>query len=771
MSRAPERRRVRLRVEGIVQGVGFRPFVHRVATRLGLAGFVRNDVRGVVIEAEGDADAVARFLVAVQHDAPPMAVIERVATEQVRPVGAVEFVIGASDRNGSRVALVSPDVATCVECLQELADPADRRFRYPFVNCTNCGPRFTIVVDVPYDRSNTTMAGFDLCAQCAGEYRDPANRRFHAEPLCCPECGPAVRLVDPSGEPIAGEPVARAGAMLREGRVIAVKGLGGYHLAALASSDAAVGALRARKHRKEKPFAVMVRDLEDARALCTIDAAEERVLTSAPRPIVLLRRRPDAPVAAAVAPGNRALGLMLPYTPLHHLLLGELGAPMVLTSGNVSDEPIVFDDDEAIERLAPVADGLLVHNRPIRTRVDDSVTRVFRGREMVLRRSRGYAPQPVVLARPVAHAVLGCGAELKSTFCVAKGRHAFVSHHIGDLENYETLRSYTDGIDHFCRLFDVTPEVVAHDLHPEYLSTKYATALDGVELVGVQHHHAHIASCLADNGIDDTVIGIAFDGLGYGADGTIWGGEILVADLRESERIGHLATLPMPGGTAAIREPWRMAEAYLRRLYGDAVPVGLDVRDRNDPQWRDVLSVADAGINSPLTSSAGRLFDAVASLLGVRDTVTYEGQAAIELEQCTDPDEQGAYDATVHDDGELVLRGDELVRAAADDLLSGVPVPNIATRFHNGVAALVVRAAVAGRDRTAIDRVALSGGVFQNLLVLDRTVALLERHDFRVLVHSRVPPNDGGISLGQVAVAAARTRAGRVSRAASTGSR
>jgi hydrogenase maturation protein HypF len=755
------RSRVRLRIDGIVQGVGFRPFVHGLASRLGLAGSVRNDVRGVVVDVEGDAEVVDRFVSLIRRGGPPMAVIESVVTEEIEPVGQRAFVIDASDRSGSRHALVSPDVATCAECLRELTDPDDRRFRYPFVNCTNCGPRFTIVADVPYDRSNTTMAGFVLCEECADEYHDPANRRFHAEPACCPACGPALRLVDSSGEPIGGDPLARAGALLRDGGVLAVKGLGGYHLAALAGSDGAVGALRTRKHREEKPFAVMVAGVDDARRLCVVDPVEARVLAGPRRPIVLLLRRRDAAVAAAVAPGNRALGLMLPYTPLHHLLLDEAGGPIVLTSGNVSDEPIVTDDEAAMERLRSIADAFLLHDRAIRTRADDSVTRVFRGREMILRRSRGYAPQPVALARPVARPVLGCGAELKSTFCVAKDNHAFVSHHIGDLENFDTLRSYTEGIGHFCRLFDVTPEVVAHDLHPEYLSTKYAASLDGVELVGVQHHHAHIASCLADNGTDEAVIGIAFDGLGYGTDGTIWGGEILMADLGDAERIGHLATQPMPGGTAAIREPWRMAAAYLHAIYGDAVPPGLDIRARNEPHWDDVLSIAKAGINSPVTSSAGRLFDAVASLLGVRDTVTYEGQAAIELEQRADPDELGSYDAPMYDDDGMVIHAEELVRAAVDDLMGGVAVPTIAARFHNGVAALVASAAVAARDRTGVGRVALSGGVFQNLLLLERTASRLETCGFHVLVHSRVPPNDGGISLGQVAVAAHQLELGR----------
>jgi hydrogenase maturation protein HypF len=755
--RASRRSRVRLRVDGIVQGVGFRPYVHALATGLGLAGSVHNDVRGVVVEVEGGADVLEVFVATLRSGGPPMAVIEGVTAEAVEPLGQQDFVIDSSDGAGSHDALVSPDVGTCDDCLRELRDPQDRRFRYPFVNCTNCGPRFTIVAGVPYDRVNTTMARFVMCGECAAEYRDPSNRRFHAEPVCCPACGPRLVLVDGAGRSIPGEPIVSAAALLSGGAIVAVKGLGGYHLAALAASDAAVDALRARKHREEKPFAVMVPSVDVARRLCVVDDAEAAVLESPARPIVLLRRRTDSPVAQAVAPGNRSLGLMLPSTPLHHLLLGEVGAAIVLTSGNVSDEPIATDDAEALERLRWIADAFLTHDRAIRTRADDSVTRVFRGREMVLRRSRGHAPRPVTLARPVPRPLLGCGAELKSTFCLARANHAFVSHHIGDLENFETLRAYTDGITHFSRLFDVVPEVVAHDLHPDYLSTKHALALDGVELVGVQHHHAHIASCLADNGVDGPVVGVAFDGLGYGTDGTIWGGEILVADHRDALRIAHLATVPMPGGTAAIREPWRMAAAYLHAVYGDAVPDGLAVMARNARLWADVLAMAAAGINSPATSSAGRLFDAVASLLGVRDHVSYEGQAAIELEQRADLDECGSYDVSIDGHGDaLVIRSEQLVRAAVDDLMHGVPVPSIAARVHNGVAAMVERAAVAACERHGLDRVALSGGVFQNLLLLDATVDRLERAGLRVLTHSRVPPNDGGISLGQVAVAAAR---------------
>jgi len=754
------RTRVRLRVEGIVQGVGYRPFVYEVAVRYGVSGFVGNDAAGVFVEAEGDAAAVEALVAALRSGAPALAVIERVTVSRVPPTGEAGFRIVASNGGGAtREALISPDTATCPECLAELLDPAGRRHRYACTNYTNCGPRFTIVTDVPYDRVNTTMADFTLCEECAREYGDPADRRFHAQPVCCPRCGPALRLLGRSGRAVGGDPVEMAARWLRDGGVLAIKGLGGYHLAAIADQEPAVASLRARKHREDKAFALMAADVAAARTLVEVDAAAERVLASAARPIVLLPRLGRAEVAPSVAPGNRFLGVMLPYTPLHHLLARELGRPYVLTSGNVSDEPIAYRDDDARERLDGIADGFLLHDRRIHMRTDDSVVRVFRGGVLPVRRSRGYVPTPLSTAWPFPRHVLACGAELKNTFCLAKGRHAFVSHHIGDLENYETLRSYTEGIDHFCRLFDVRPEVVAYDLHPEYLSTKYALDLAGdVELVGVQHHHAHIASCLADNSEPGPVIGVAFDGLGMGTDGTIWGGELLVADLSGFSRAGHLEPVPMPGGAAAIREPWRMAAAYLDAVWGSDVP-DLAVVRRHADRWAGVVTLARAGTNSPPTSSAGRLFGAVSAILGIRDTVNYEGQAAVELEQPVDLAEDGAYPGRVTDGSVVVVRGTDLVRHVVADLASGVDVGRIAARFQNGLADSVLGAVLVVRERTGLDVVALSGGVFQNVVLLERLVGLLETAGLRVLVHSRVPPNDGGISLGQAVVAAARDRA------------
>jgi hydrogenase maturation protein HypF len=600
----------------------------------------------------------------------------------------------------------------------------------------------------------TTMREFPMCADCAREYHDPTNRRFHAQPVCCPVCGPSLQAVP--GQ--AGDPIEVTASLLADGKVVAIKGLGGYHLAADALNEQAVAALRSRKHREDKPFAVMVPDVDTAQALASIDIDEQQLLASPRRPIVLLRRLADTRLAPSVAPGNRNVGIMLPYTPMHHLLVRESGKPFVLTSGNVSDEPIAYRDSDAMDRLSGIADAFLIHDRPIHIRTDDSVVRSFRGAELPIRRSRGYVPQPLRLAVSVTHPVLACGAELKHTFCVAKGSRAFVSHHIGDLENYETYRSFTEGVEHFCRLFDVVPEVVAHDLHPEYLSTKYARDCEAgqgdapdffedVDLVGIQHHHAHIASCLADNGFQGPVLGVAFDGLGFGTDGTIWGGEFLIADLSGFERAGHLETVPMPGGARAIKEPWRMAAAYLD------CAVDLDICRRHEGDWQRILAVARAGVNSPVTSSAGRLFDAVAAILGVRDHINYEGQAAIELEQRADQMEPTVYPVSIEDDRPFRVHGRDLVHAVVEDLRAGVPLPIIAGRFHNGVAAAIVTACEMMHDRTGLRSVALSGGVFQNLLLLHRVVALLEDRGFTVLLHSRVPPNDGGISLGQAAIA------------------
>ncbi|MBS1869287.1 MAG: carbamoyltransferase HypF [Actinobacteria bacterium] len=771
---ASRRRRVRARVEGVVQGVGFRPHVHRLACELGVGGRVWNDARGVVVEAEADAASLAAFLERIAAQAPPLARVERVlVAEELEPTGAAaRFAIVASPQGEAPDALVAPDAATCEACLAELFDPADRRFRYPFVNCTNCGPRFTIVRGVPYDRPLTTMAGFAMCDACRAEYEDPADRRFHAQPNACPACGPRVRLLGPGGRTLplgdARDAVAAAARALLAGAIVAVKGIGGYHLACRADDERAVARLRARKRREFKPFALMAGSLDAAGALVELGDAERTLLTGPERPIVLAPRRADARVAEAVAPHARELGVMLPYAPLHHLLLADAGTPLVLTSGNVSDEPIAYRDDDALERLAPIADLMLLHDRPIATRTDDSVVRAVAGRPLTLRRSRGLAPSSTPLPLATPRPLLACGAELKSTFCVARGARAWVSHHVGDLESWETLRSFTEGIAHFERLFAVTPEVVVHDLHPEHLSTKHALALAAadaaVELLGVQHHHAHLAACLAEHGETGPALGAIFDGAGLGSDGAIWGGELLLGELADSVRVGALRAVPLPGGDAAVRQPWRMACAWLLATSGAPAatpPLPRALAGRVAPDaWAAVAQLARAGVASPATTSVGRLFDAVAALCGICPEIAYEGQAAIELEAACDPFARGAYPLPLDDAGGFTtLDARATVAAVAADLARGVPVGAVAARFHAGLAAATAEACAHAAARGGVGTVILSGGVFQNRRLLERTAALLRERGLRVLVPERLPPGDGGISYGQAAVAAARLAA------------
>jgi hydrogenase maturation protein HypF len=751
---APSVRRVRLRVEGTVQGVGFRPHVHRLAGELALAGWVRNDRRGVVAEVEGDPLAVEAFLRRIADDAPPLARVERVVAQDAVATGERGFAIGESAAGGAADALVAPDAATCEDCLRELADPADRRFRYPFVNCTNCGPRYTIVRGVPYDRPLTTMAAFAMCPACRAEYDDPGDRRFHAQPNACPACGPRARLLDARGEevPHAGDAICATAAALRGGAIVAVKGLGGYHLACLAADEEAVRALRARKHREDRPFALMAANLAGARALVELSAAAEALLVAPERPIVLAPRRRGAAVAAAVAPGHPELGVMLPYTPLHHLLAADAGAPLVLTSGNVSDEPIAFRDEDALERLGAIADLFLVHDRPIHTRVDDSVARPG----MIVRRSRGHVPRALALPVPAGRHVLACGAELKSTFCLARGDRAWLSHHVGDLKNVETLASYGEGVELLQRLFAVAPEVVAHDLHPDFLSTRFALGRDGLEAVAVQHHHAHLAACLAEHGEVGPAIGAIFDGAGLGPDGTVWGGELLVGDLEGYERAGHLWPVRLPGGDRAARQPWRMACAWLHEALGAPPPPPGLVGRVDARAWRAVAEMARTGVGSPVTTSVGRLFDAVAALCGLRTEVTYEGQAAIELEAACDPAERGAYELPA-DGGVLDAR--PLVLAAAREIEGGVPAGTVAARVHHALADATAAACARAAGERGTGTVVLSGGAFQNLRLLERTARGLRAAGLRVLVPERVPANDGGIALGQAAVAAARSAA------------
>jgi hydrogenase maturation protein HypF len=779
--------RVSARVEGTVQGVGFRPFVYRLAHELGIGGFVLNDDRGVLMEAEGEAAQVEELLQRLRSDAPPLAVVERVEVTERRMLidaGApAAFEIRPSAHGEAADAPVTPDTATCADCLRELFDPADRRYRYPFTNCTNCGPRFTIVRGIPYDRPFTTMAGFRMCARCQQEYDEPDDRRFHAQPNACPECGPAVALLDPSGASVALglrlDPVQAAAAALAAGQIVAVKGIGGYHLACRGDCEPGVATLRARKHREDKPFALMAASEQAAERVVDLDRAARELLLSPARPIVLAPRAAGAAVAESVAPHARELGVMLPYSPLHHLLLSDCGAEtLVMTSGNLSDEPISFDDAEALERLAPVADLLLVHDRPIQTRTDDSVARVVAvgseaaagaeaaarpdaaaRRTCFVRRSRGYVPGAIPLpGEGTTRPLLACGAELKNTFCLARGSRAWVSHHIGDLQNLDTLRSFTDGIEHFKRLFAVAPEVVAHDLHPDYLSTKYAMEQDGVELFGVQHHHAHLAACLAEQDVAGAAIGAIFDGTGYGLDGSVWGGEILYGDLGGFRRVGALHPARLPGGEQAIKQPWRMACAWLTEATGSEPDLPASLAGRVDrTMWSQVSRIAQIGLASPLTTSAGRLFDAVAALSGLRAQINYEGQAAIELEAACDPLERGRYPIVVG--GEpgtelLVLDPTETIRAIAADVAATTPVAVIAARFHNALAAATITACTRAASECDTELVVLSGGVFLNRRLLEAVGEGLTRAGLRVLTPVRLPAGDGGISFGQAAIAA-----------------
>jgi hydrogenase maturation protein HypF len=709
--------RRRFRVGGVVQGVGFRPFVYGLATRLRLAGFVLNDGGGVVVEAEGSTDALDRFADALRREAPALARVRTIDVERLAPVGESAFRIEKS-APGARTALIPADVATCEDCLRELFDPRDRRYRYPFVNCTQCGPRFTIVRAVPYDRPNTTMAGFPLCDDCRREYEDPLDRRFHAEPTCCAACGPQLSM-----------PLGEAVSLLRAGAVLAVKGLGGYHLACDAADEDAVARLRARKMRDDKPFAVMTAEPDRLAAL----SPDERALLHLPaRPIVLVRRGRDG-LAPSVAPGTPWVGLMLPYTPLHHLLLHDHGAPIVLTSGNRSDEPIAFDDRDARTRLHGIADAFLAHDRPIHRRCEDSVVRA----RFPVRRSRGFVPGALPLPVAAARPLVAVGAELKSTFAVARARDAYVSPHLGDLDTAEAYDAFRADLALYLDMLDVRADTIAYDLHPEYLATKWALDQDA-ELVGVQHHHAHAAACLGEHGEAGPALALVFDGTGYGTDGTLWGGELLRCDVRDFERVTSLRPTPLPGGAAAIREPWRTAAMQLE-LAGLPIPW---------QRWSRVR--VSLGLNAPLSSGMGRLFDAVAALLGVRETVTYEGQAAIELEQLAGDTEAAAYPWLLGDPAPLV-------RAVHADLAAGRPRTAIAAAFHESIAAAAAAAcAAAAEPRTVV----LSGGTFQNLRLLRSTTARLESQGFRVLSHALVPPNDGGISYGQAVVAAARLGGG-----------
>jgi hydrogenase maturation protein HypF len=751
-------------VNGTVQGVGFRPFVHGLASRLELKGFVRNQAGGVTIEVEGDTAPLDKFLSSLVSDSPPLAHIDELTWQRQFPVGDKQFRIESSDCSISGPVAISPDISTCEQCLTELFDPRDRRYRYPFINCTNCGPRLTIVTGAPYDRERTTMVGFDMCPACRAEYEDPAHRRFHAQPTACPVCGPTLKILDSTGIAIETEdPLDCILEALRDGKIVAIKGLGGYHLACDAANSAAVVKLRKAKRRDEKPFAVMVQDILCASALCEMDAGERKLISSPRRPIVLMRKRNGIGIADEIAPGNPFLGVMLPYTPLHHLLLREMqGVPLVMTSGNRSDEPIAIDEGGAIEQLAGIADLFLVHNRPIHVRCDDSVTRLIGGIESPVRRSRGYAPAAIPLPISCPATILAVGAQLKATFALGDDRRAIISHHAGDLDHFEGFKAFERDIALYEQLFSLTPALIAHDLHPDYASTRYALSResdDGIKRIAIQHHHAHMASCMAEHGLDERVIGVTFDGSGLGTDGAIWGGEFLVGDYRQFQRAAHLQYVGLPGGEKAIRQPWRMAAAHLMDAGADC---GAFEQRIDADSLRTIRAMLRRGFNSPQTSSIGRLFDAVASLIGLRDAVSYEGQAAIELEWlASSVPREGSYLFDIDiSNPEIIINVHPMIRAIARDVDAGINPARIARRFHSSLVEMISDVCIEIRKESGIDAVVLSGGVFINSLLNVETSDRLDFDGFRVFRHQRVPPSDGGLSLGQVAIAASQMNLG-----------
>jgi len=805
---------VRIKITGLVQGVGFRPFVYGLATRLKLKGWVRNTSAGVDITVDGSPEVLDEFVYALKNNFPPLARIDSVRVDSCPTNGFITFEIVPSEPIPGAFIPISPDVSICEDCLRELFDPTDQRYLYPFINCTNCGPRFTIIADIPYDRPKTTMAPFAMCAYCRAEYQNPLNRRFHAQPVACPECGPQVWLERSNVQTCkrSNEAISETQSLFADGSIVAIKGLGGFHLACDAANPGAVAELRRRKLRVDKPFALMMPDIETVAQHCHVSGVERELLLSRQRPIVLLDRKTESDIALAVAPNQKTLGVMLPYTPLHHLLFSDgisfdwvqdqpktedqvspspVPRPpsvLVMTSANLSEEPIAYQNDEARNRLADLADAFLMHNRDIHVRCDDSVVRVVGWPLAVgsptplrppipnypLRRARGYAPNPIKLPWEMRQ-ILATGPELKNTFCLTKENYAFLSHHIGDMENYETLQSFEDGIEHFERLFRITPEIISYDLHPNYLATRYAlererrsnVELLNVKTLGVQHHHAHIAACMADNGLagDRPVIGVAFDGSGYGDDGAIWGGEFMIADYKGYQRFAHLEYFPLPGGDAATKKPFRAALAQLWQ-HGitwdeDLPPVIAACGD----DMTLLTSMLENKIHTPLTSSMGRLFDGVAALAGLRGEVNYEAQAAIEFEALADPDEDGAYpfeiqrkNGATSDQGlvasPLALVTGHLFPAIIADLRNHIPVSTISAKFHNGLAAAVVEVCQAARDQFDLNAVALSGGVWQNMTLLAKTVPQLEQAGFSVYIHHQVPTNDGGIALGQAAIAA-----------------
>ena len=751
-----ERRRIRL--NGIVQGVGFRPFVYQLATAYGLAGFVQNDSLGLLIEVQGGQSALAQFEQKLLNEPPALARIHRQQIERVRPLDETCFTIRTSAHEAKANTSISPDSAVCPLCLAEMQDPHDRRFSYPFINCTHCGPRFTIIHALPYDRPNTSMSVFQLCADCEREYRTPEDRRFHAQPTACPVCGPRVWLCNAEGRPIdSADPFLFVIEQLQLGAIIAIRGLGGFHLCADAKNSHALSVLRERKGRAQKPFAVMARDMAVVEQHGWVADAERALLQSPARPIVLLKKKVTSTIAAETAPGNRYLGMMLPYTPLHHrIFAGELDC-LVMTSANLSEEPIAISNQEALDRLAQVADFFLLHDREILQRCDDSVARVVLDKPRMIRRSRGYVPEPLSLPTIFAKPILACGGELKNTIALARDNQVYLSQHIGDLDNPLALHFFHHALQHLQIILEIEPEFIVCDLHPDYLSSQWAREQKEKPVIAVQHHHAHLASVMAENHISQPCVGIILDGTGYGLDGTIWGGEVLTGDHRSFKRFAWLQPVAMPGAEAAIRQPWRMAFSHLFSAFGaEFLHLNLAViQQRSDKERAALLQMLEKQANTPITSSCGRLFDAVGALLGLTPEISYEAQTAVELETLADEQMLVPY-PQLHSNGQGILPTDFLMATIVSDLLHGVEPSIIAARFHSTLAELFVQASCAAREKLGLNLAALSGGVFQNRLLFTILHNRLMEEGFEVISHSRVPTNDGGLALGQAFIAAAQ---------------
>jgi hydrogenase maturation protein HypF len=753
---APSNERARVIVRGAVQGVGFRPFVYRHATELHLRGWVLNSAQGVFIDIEGAGDSVREFVSRLESEKPPRAVIRSVECSFLDPTGYDRFEIRESDDAGGKSVLILPDLATCADCAREIFDPANRRHRYPFTNCTNCGPRFSIIESLPYDRANTSMKKFAMCPDCACEYDDPLDRRFHAQPNACPRCGPQLELWDAGGAVLArrNDALLAAAEIIRDGKILALKGIGGFQLIVDARADATVQRLRARKHREEKPFALMYPSLDLARRDCEISKEEERLLLSSESPIVLLRSKGvPAHLSRAVAPGNPHLGVMLPYSPLHHLLMADLGFPVIATSGNLTDEPICIDEHEALARLREIADFYLVHDRPVVRHMDDSIARILLGREQLLRRARGYAPFPIHVSAPLP-TILALGPHMKTTVALSAGTEIFVSQHIGDLETAAAHAAFRQTAADLPRLYDAMPEAVACDMHPDYLSTQFAAHL-AAPSYPVQHHFAHVLGCMAENELDPPALGVAWDGTGFGTDGTIWGGEFLLAGGSGFERVAHLRQFRLPGGDAAARQPRRAALGILFEIFGDA----LWDRDEwhsafTQPEARLLRQMLAKRVNTPLTSSAGRLFDAIASLAGLRHQSAFEGQTAMELEFAADPDNTESYPFEIRPSPPHIIDWQPMILALLDDLRRDASPRAISARFHNTLAEIIVAIA----RKTGQQTVVLTGGCFQNRLLTERAVARLRAAGFEPYWHRHIPPNDGGIAPGQIIGAALAMR-------------